>query len=324
MLMKHTKVLRTGRLIEPPLAQLAFGALIGGRVSMITDSGNIAKKALTIAIRYAAVRRQFGNTDGVETKLLDYVIHQRRLMPLLAQAFAMHFTGKEVSAMNDVLTSRLGGLTKDSTDTAEVLDALKELHGTSAGLKAFCTWNALDTIDQCRQSLGGHGYSAYAGLATLYADFAVQCSWEGDNTILTLQAGRYLIGCYREAKKGKKMASGVAYLNDIEGLVKTKCSATSPDEIGLETIGMGFWVVSGNLVQKAGNDFEACLKKGKKEEEAYEECSSARLAAAKMHSFGYLFHRFKDGISKAPKALYPILKVSNYLIIEPVSFVWGV
>ncbi len=36
MLMKHTKVLRDGTLIEPPLAQLAFGALIQGRVSMIT------------------------------------------------------------------------------------------------------------------------------------------------------------------------------------------------------------------------------------------------------------------------------------------------
>lgn len=60
MLMKYTKVLSNGKLIEPPMAQLAFGALITGRVSMITDSGNIAKKALTIAVRYAAIRRQFG------------------------------------------------------------------------------------------------------------------------------------------------------------------------------------------------------------------------------------------------------------------------
>lgn len=87
MLMKHSKVLRDGTYIEPPLAQLAFGALINGRVSMVGDSGNISKKALTIAIRYAAIRRQFGgNSSEPETKLLDYVIHQHRLMPLLAQA----------------------------------------------------------------------------------------------------------------------------------------------------------------------------------------------------------------------------------------------
>ena len=85
--MKHSKVLRDGTYIEPPLAQLAFGALINGRVTMVSDSGNISKKALTIAIRYASVRRQFGgNTNEPETKILDYSIHQHRLMPLLAQA----------------------------------------------------------------------------------------------------------------------------------------------------------------------------------------------------------------------------------------------
>jgi acyl-CoA oxidase len=42
----------------------------------------------------------------------------------------------------------------------DVLDKLKETHATSAGLKAFCTWACLDTIDKCRQSCGGHGYSA--------------------------------------------------------------------------------------------------------------------------------------------------------------------
>lgn len=142
--MKHTKVLRDGTLIEPPLAQLAFGALIGGRVSMIADSGNISKKALVIALRYAAIRRQFGGGRGVpETKILDYVIHQHRLMPLLAQAFAMHFTGKEVNQMNDELMMRLSGLKQGDKDEQEILDHLKELHGTSAGLKAFCTWNAL-------------------------------------------------------------------------------------------------------------------------------------------------------------------------------------
>ncbi len=102
------------------------------------------------------------------------MIHQHRLMPLLAQAFAMHFTGKEVQVMYDELMIRLGSLDPKDKDADKVLNSLKELHGTSAGLKAFCTWNALNTIDQCRQSLGGHGYSAYAGLASLYSDFAVQ------------------------------------------------------------------------------------------------------------------------------------------------------
>lgn len=57
MLMKYTKVLRTGEVKEPPLQQLAYGALIQGRVAMVVDSSNMSMKALTIAVRYACVRR---------------------------------------------------------------------------------------------------------------------------------------------------------------------------------------------------------------------------------------------------------------------------
>ncbi|KAI8900767.1 acyl-CoA dehydrogenase/oxidase C-terminal [Globomyces pollinis-pini] len=309
MLMKHSKVSRDGKVTEPPLAQLAFGALINGRVTMVTDSGNISKKALTIAIRYAAIRRQFGaRKDKPETKILDYVIHQYRLMPLLAQAFAMHFTGIEVLDMYDSLMARMDVLKPGDKDTQEVLDSLKELHGTSAGLKAFCTWNALNTIDQCRQALGGHGYSAYAGLASLYNDFAVQCTWEGDNTILTLQAGRYLIGCYTDVKNGVKQHGGVAYLNHMQELIQARCLAKSKEELlNLDIIGTAYNVVCANVVKKAGEDFLTCKQQGMNEEASYEQCSQARLFAAKLHSYGYLFHRFKDGLAKAPASLQPIL-----------------
>jgi len=69
---------------------------------MVADSSNTAKRvshpqpvvvmkrllrshlvlqALTIAVRYAAVRRQFASgKNKLETQLLDYPIHQRRLM----------------------------------------------------------------------------------------------------------------------------------------------------------------------------------------------------------------------------------------------------
>ena len=65
------------------------------------------------------------------------------------------------------LTTRLEALDggSDAKETKEVLEKLKETHATSAGLKAFCTWACLDTIEVCRQACGGHGYSAYVNLA---------------------------------------------------------------------------------------------------------------------------------------------------------------
>ncbi|KAI9017695.1 acyl-CoA dehydrogenase/oxidase C-terminal [Gaertneriomyces semiglobifer] len=310
MLMKHAKVNRNGDVTEPPLQQLAYGALIQGRVSMVVDSAAVAKKALTIALRYAAIRRQFGGKPGEqETKILDYGIHQYRLMPLLAQTFALHFTGLEVARMYEELMDSMATLSPDSKELGDVLEKLKEMHGTSAGLKAFSTWSTLSIINECRQSCGGHGYSAYTGLAALYSDFAVHCTWEGDNTILTMQGGRYLISCYKEAKAGKKQAGGVAYLNDLASVLGKTCAAKTLAEVeNLAVIEESFWVVAGNVVRRAGEDFEAALKSGLKEDDAFEECSQARLNAAKIHSTAYLFHRFKSGIQRAPPQLYPILE----------------
>lgn len=242
---------------------------------MVVDSGNVSKKALSIAVRYAAVRRQFANSksNGIETKLLDYPIHQRRLMPLLAQAFAMHFTGTEMTAMYNSMMSRLDGASPGDPDMEEIVEILKETHSTSAGLKAFCTWNCLNTIEQCRQACGGHGYSAYTGLAGMYNDFAVQCTWEGDNTILALQSGRYLISSYREAMKGKKLSPGVGYLNNLNGLIGKRCQVQKlEDLLRPEVLIEGWQVVCANVVKNAALEFEECLKNGLDVDDAYEQC----------------------------------------------------
>ncbi|KAI9360642.1 acyl-CoA dehydrogenase/oxidase C-terminal [Pilaira anomala] len=306
MLMKHAKVSRSGAVKEPKLQQLTYGALLQGRVAMVVDSGNVSKKALTIAIRYAAVRRQFSNSKSdIETKLLDYPIHQRRLMPLMAQTFAMLFTGAEMTAMYNTMMGRLENAKPDDKDLNQVLEMLKETHATSAGLKAFCTWNCLSTIEACRQACGGHGYSAYTGLAGMYQDFAVQCTWEGDNTILTLQLGRYLISSYREAIKGKKLSPGVGYLNRLNELLGKK--SNQEDIFKPEVIIEAWQVVCANVVKNTALEFENCIKQGLDQDDAYEQCSQSRLYAAKLHSYGYLFNRFVDGVSKVQGNLKEVL-----------------
>jgi acyl-CoA oxidase len=309
MLMKHAKVSRSGQVKEPKLQQLTYGALLQGRVAMVVDSGNVSKKALTIAIRYAAIRRQFGNSKSdIETKLLDYPIHQRRLMPLMAQTFAMLFTGTEMTTMYNKMMGRLENAKPGDKDLPDVLETLKETHATSAGLKAFCTWNCLSTIEACRQACGGHGYSAYTGLAGMYQDFAVQCTWEGDNTILTLQLGRYLISSYREAIKGKKLSPGVGYLNNRTALIGKRCGAKTLEAIADPAVIIEGWqVVCANVVQNAALEFEDCIKRGLETDDAYEQCSQSRLYAAKLHSYGYLFNRFVDGVSKVEGSLKSVL-----------------
>ena len=61
-----------------------LGTLIQGRISVSGASISASKVALTIAVRRALERRQFGPPGGAEALLLDYRTHQRRLLPALA------------------------------------------------------------------------------------------------------------------------------------------------------------------------------------------------------------------------------------------------
>lgn len=108
---------------------------------------------------------------------------------------------------------------------------------------------------------------------------------------------------------GEKQPVGVGYLNELETIVHKKCKAKTEEELtDLRLIGEAFDMVSANLVQKLGRDFEECLKRpGMDADAAYEETAISRLFTAKAHTYGYLFHRFHDAVERAPSHLSQVL-----------------
>ncbi|KAJ1675976.1 fatty-acyl coenzyme A oxidase [Spiromyces aspiralis] len=304
MLMKHTKVKSDGEVIKPALDQLAYGALIQGRVSMVSDSANVAKRALTIAVRYATVRRQFSSEPGQpETKLLDYPIHQHRLIPLLAQTFAMAFAAREMNTKYLSIMKRLNRAKLADNEVASVLEDLKETHATSAGLKAFCTWMCLNIIDQCRQSLGGHGYSAYTGLSTAYQDFVVHCTWEGTPLMDPLHA------MAERAKKGLPLPENVSYLAlFVKSTRRPSCKSDAKGDVcSLTTLKEAWGCVAANAIIQAAREFEDASKRGLDKDAAYEACSAARLHAARMHTFAHLLNHFISILETSPAPLRTML-----------------
>ncbi|WP_346386208.1 acyl-CoA dehydrogenase [Nocardioides sp.] len=168
-----------------------LGTLIQGRVCVGGGGINAAKVAITIATKYALRRRQFEATrDDQEELLLDYGLHQRRLFPLLARTYALHFMQELVSSsLHDVLS---GTQSSDGSDD----HGQRELESRAAGTKALGTWHATRTIQECREACGGAGYLAVNRFAALKADTDVFTTFEGDNHVLLQLVAKGLLTDY--------------------------------------------------------------------------------------------------------------------------------
>lgn len=171
-----------------------LGALVQGRVSLDGAATTATALALHIAITYANQRRQFDSGIGTdEVVLLDYGKHQRRLLPRLAQVYAQFCAGDElVRAFDDVFSGR------DDTPAAR-----EDLETLAASLKPLSTWNALDTIQECREACGGAGFMAENRLVGLHHDLDVYVTFEGDNNVLLQLVGKRLLSDYAKRFKTK-------------------------------------------------------------------------------------------------------------------------
>jgi acyl-CoA oxidase len=164
-----------------------LGTLVQGRVCVGGAGINASKVAIAIAVRYALQRRQFEATNpDEEDLLLDYGQHQRRLFPLLAQTYALHFAQEVVAQQCHEVFSG------ERTDEK----FRRELESRAAGTKALGTWHATRTIQESREACGGAGYLAENRFAALKADTDVFTTFEGDNTVLLQLVAKGLLTDY--------------------------------------------------------------------------------------------------------------------------------
>ena len=216
MLAKFSSVdAKTNRYIKPASASLVYGTLTWVRSTIVLQSGGVLARGVTIAMRYAAVRRQFQDRDSKddtgENQVLNYTMVQVRLLPLLAATFALHFTGRGMMALYQENQKKMAadagkvGHTGRGPSPEELFpstDLLADLHATSCGLKALASTTAAEGLEVCRRACGGHGYSSFSGIGSWYADYLPTTTWEGDNYMLTQQVARYLLKTARSVLQG--------------------------------------------------------------------------------------------------------------------------
>ncbi len=166
-----------------------LGTLVQGRISVGGAALSASKVALTIATRYAHRRRQFGPPSSqLEATLMTYRVHQRRLLPLIARAYALS------ASQQDLIVQLHESFSFDSREPQD----RRQLESRAAGQKALATWHTTEAIQTCREACGGAGYLAENRFAALKADTDVFTTFEGDNTVLMQLVAKGLLTQFKE------------------------------------------------------------------------------------------------------------------------------
>lgn len=185
-----------------------LGTLVQGRVSLTGASVAASKLALIGAISYGNQRRQFhaGSTTEEEV-LMDYQLHQRRLIPRLATTIASGFAHEKLlTKLDDVFSGR------DGSD-----ENRQELETLAAAIKPTATWHALDTLQEAREACGGAGFISENRFTSLRADLDIYATFEGDNNVLLQLVAKRLLSDYAAEFKNADVGALASYVANQAG-----------------------------------------------------------------------------------------------------------
>lgn len=169
----------------------ALESLSAGRIGIMHESANTISHAVVIAVRYAAIRKQFGpDRHGPETSIIEYPLHQWRLFPYLASACVLKVT---VYNLSDVYLRTVEKSQADTNGFEILTQIVSELHALISASKAMFTWVTRDAIQEARECCGGHGYLKASNIGELRNNHDATVTYEGDNNVLGQQASNWLL-----------------------------------------------------------------------------------------------------------------------------------
>lgn len=272
-----------------------LGTLVAGRISIAAASVSVAKTALTIGVRYSARRRQFGPEDQSEVPILSYTTQQRLLFPKLAATYALHF------AVHDLIARYDRHLTGSSN-----ADEGREIEVRAAGLKAYASWHALDSLQAVRESMGGRGYHAGNRLGRLKGDADIFTTFEGANVVLLQLVAKGLLTRFKEEMGDLRLWDAVKYVAER---AQTRVSELNPvivrrfDEDHLRDPAFhqaAFRYREDRLLGSVARRLKDRLDDGMDSFEAMNEVQDHLVTLAMAHTERVLVDSLVDGVKRAP------------------------
>ncbi|KAH0833857.1 acyl-CoA dehydrogenase/oxidase C-terminal [Lanmaoa asiatica] len=216
MFSKFAMVTEDGRYIKPQNPKHSFGGVCPSCFKLVhvlnTPTDDVyPRKGITIAIRYTTVRRQ-GEPDhrGLERQVIRYPSTYYRLLPILSRSYVFIGLGRQTTKSFSTLRERI-----EQGD----LGYLAEIHAMLCGLKVLVSTETINGLENARRALGGHGYSIFAGIGRLYADYLPAATYEGDNFVLDGQVVRAALKSYNllASAPDRPLGSHSNYLRLLSG-----------------------------------------------------------------------------------------------------------
>ncbi|KNC23950.1 hypothetical protein FF38_01008 [Lucilia cuprina] len=260
----------------------ALESFSAGRIGIMQESVNTLSNAAVIAIRYAALRKQFGpEKTGPEMAIIEYQLHQWRIFPYLAAACVLKIA---VIELTDQYLKIIEKSQADSNGFELLTQIVSEIHAIISSSKPMITWTARDAIQEAREACGGHGYLKASKLGDLRSDHDASCTYEGDNNVLGQQASNWLL---RQWSGTIESPAGTAnFLNNRESILKQ----TSEDVLKQHNIeSMEFilscyeWMLC-HLLQTTSSRISADIDNGR---HRFEARNNSQVYAAREMSIAY-------------------------------------
>ncbi|KAL8594946.1 hypothetical protein ACOMHN_038743 [Nucella lapillus] len=294
MLMKNSKLLADGTYIKPKSNRLIYGAMTFIRALIVGDVGRGLAKAATIAVRYSCVRRQSEIQPGAgEVQVMDFQTQQYRLLPQVANAYALWLTGVSMVRFYFDTTAQIN---------QGAYGGMAQLHALSAGLKAVSSWVAGEGVEVCRLACGGHGYSLASGLPKIYVDVTPACTYEGENYVMILQTARYLLKSMTAFQQGEQLPDILKFLQSPPG------GRSGLDQrLELSDLISAYEHRTARLTQEASQKVQDAISRGHQFYQAWNDNSVQLVAAAKAFSEGHMVRVFAEAMSPMTGSLRSVM-----------------
>eukprot|EP00892_Ulva_mutabilis_P004748 jgi/Ulvmu1/2645/UM014_0097.1 len=313
MLARFATVTRDGQYVPPPAdnQKATYSTMLLVRAEIVQHSAHYLAKAACIATRYCCVRRQTAAAPNQrELQVIDYENTAATLLPLIAATYVMQAAGRSMLAAYmafqvDLTEGRFGGL--------------PELHAISSGLKAVTSAATSDGIEAARRACGGHGYSVLSGLPTLLASYVQNVTWEGENSVMLLQAARFVL------KHAAAVAAGQAGVlpRSVEFL-REGAGKRVQVEVGTPGWARACFVArAAYLVQQAMQDVCKHPEAGGKmvfAGEAWNSSTTSLIAAARAHGLLVMLDDFLASCRSASVTMTP----GTAKVLAQVGDLWAV